>query len=41
MDGIEYQADAIIFATGFDLEVMMMVIMVMMMVKMMKLMTMP
>ena len=35
MDGIEHQADAIIFATGFDLEVMMMIEMMMMMIVMM------
>ena len=38
VDGVEHQADAIIFATGFDLEVMMMmemVVMVMMMEMMM------
>ena len=35
VDGVEYQADAIIFATGFDLEVMMMMNIVIAMMMMM------
>ena len=34
VDGVEHQADTIIFATGFDLEVVMMMMVMMMMVMM-------
>ena len=40
VDGVEHQADAIIFATGFDLEVMMEMEMMMMMTEMVMIMMM-